>query len=224
MKIKEMTEDSRPRERLLKFGIENLSDTEILAIILQNGTRSENVIEISNRLINKYGLDRLFGCSLKELQEIKGIGQAKAMQILALFEFNKRISSIKNSLKKITCAKDIFDLYHERLKDEKQEKFIVLCLDSKSHILKEETVSVGILDASIIHPREVFKPAIRESAFAVVLIHNHPSGDSTPSIEDIKILKTLNKCGEDLGIPVLDSLIIGNENYWSTKENDRKNR
>lgn len=218
-----MLEDSRPRERLLKFGIENLTDAEILAIILQKGTRKENIIEISNKLINKHGLNKLQECNLKELQEIEGIGQAKAMQILALFEFNKRHSESKlPALKKINCAKDIFDLYNQKLEDERQEKFIVVCLNGRYQIIKEEIVSVGILDASIVHPREVFKPAIKESAFAVVLIHNHPSGDPSPSKEDIRIIKVLNKAGENLGIPVIDSIILGKDKYWSWRE-DKNN-
>lgn len=219
MKIKEMAEDSRPRERLLKFGIENLSDSELLALILEKGTKQENVIEMSSRLITTYGLNKLSECSLKELQEINGIGKAKAMQILAIFELNKRDKLAENPIKKISCAKDVFDMFHEKLKDEKQEKFIVLCLDGRYQIIKEELVSVGILDASIVHPREVFKGAIKESAFAVVLIHNHPSGDPMPSKEDIKIAKILTKSGELLCIPVLDQIIIGNESYWSTREN-----
>lgn len=215
-----MDKDSRPRERLFKFGIETLTDAEVLAIILQKGTKKENIIEISNRLINKYGLNKLQECNLKELQEIDGIGKAKAMQILALFEFNKRHSESKlPPLKKIGCAKDIFDLYNKKLENEKQEKFIVVCLNRRYQIIKEEIVSVGILDASIIHPREVFKPAIKESAFAVIPIHNHPSGDSSPSKEDVKIMKVLDKAGENLGIPVIDNIIIGKDKYWSWREN-----
>ncbi len=218
MKIKEMNEDSRPRERLLKFGIENLSNAEILALILEKGTKQENVIEMSNRVINQYGLDKLSECSLKELQQIKGIGQAKAMQILALFEFNKRHNMSKHPIKKITCAKDVFDLFHERLKDEKQENFIVLMLNHMNNIISNETISKGILDATIIDSREVFKPAIRNSAAKVILIHNHPSGDAHPSEEDTQAIKSFEKAGKLLDISILDHIIFGGENYWSLKE------
>ena len=119
MKIRDMNEDSRPRERLLKFGIENLSDAEVLAIMLRTGSIGENVIEMSNRLINEYGLDKLFECSLKELQEIKGIGPAKAMQILSMFELLKRHNQSKKPIKKITCAEDVYNHFHEKLKDKK---------------------------------------------------------------------------------------------------------
>lgn len=221
MKIKEMPEDSRPRERLLKFGIQNLSNSELLALILEKGTKQENAIEMSNRLINQYGLDKLSECSLKELQEINGIGQAKAMQILALFELNKRDNLAKHPVKRVSCARDIFDLFHDRLKDEKQENFFVLMLNSKNDIIAEELVTKGILDASIIHPREVFKSAIKNNANAIVLIHNHPSGDSSPSGEDLKVSKILTNSGRILNISVLDQIIIGKENYWSLKENKR---
>jgi DNA repair protein RadC len=218
MKIKEMLEDSRPRERLVKFGVQNLSDSELLALILEKGTREENVIEMSNRLISKYGLDKLSDCSLKELQEIKGIGFAKACQIMALFEFNKRYNMSKNPIKKITCAKDVFDLFHERLKDEKQENFIVLLLNNKNHVLGDFLVAKGTLDASIIHPREVFKPAIKNSASKIILVHNHPSGEAEPSGEDIEVTKKLIEAGKSLGIQVLDHVIVGGEKWWSQLE------
>jgi len=222
-----MPEDSRPRERLLKFGIENLSDSEILAVMLRTGTRGkkgekgENAIEMGERLINQYGLDKLSECSLKELQEIKGIGPAKAMQILTLFEFNKRHHMAQKPIKKITCAKDVFDLFHDRLKDEKQENFIVLMLDTKNQIRGEQLITKGTLDASIIDPREVFKPAIKSSTSRIILVHNHPSGDPSPSQEDKEVTEKLIEAGELLGIKVLDHVIIGNDNHWSWKE--RKN-
>jgi len=220
-----MPEDSRPRERLLKMGPENLSNSELLAILLRNGLgakkgeRGENAIELANRLINEYGLDKLSECSIKELRNIKGIGKAKACQIFASFELNKRINQAKHPVKKITCAKDVFDLFHERLKDEKQENFYVLMLDTKNNIIGEQLISKGILDASIIHPREVFKPAIKNSASKIVLVHNHPSGDPEPSSADLEIINKLMETGEELGINVLDSLILGWDNYWGWKEN-----
>lgn len=225
MIIKEMPKDSRPRERFLKLGPEALSDAELFAILLRTGTRGkkgqkgENVIDMSNRLINEYGLDKLLECSLVELQKINGIGPAKAMQILTIVELQRRINQSKHPIKKITCAKDVFDIFHDRLKDEKQENFIVLMLNSKNNIIAEELITKGILDASIIHPREVFKSAIKNNAHSVVLIHNHPSGDQSPSDEDIKIAKILMNSGKILGIIVIDFIIIGKESYWSFREN-----
>jgi DNA repair protein RadC len=224
MKIKELAEDSRPRERLVKYGVKNLSDAELLALIFGSGPRgkkgekSENAIEMANRLINHYGIDKLSECSLKELQEIKGIGFAKACQILALFEFNKRHSMAKKLIKKISSAKDVFDLFKGKLQDEKKENFIALHLDNKYNITKEEVISIGILDSSLIHPREVFKGAIKESAYAIILVHNHPSGDSTPSQKDIEVTRELMKAAEILDIKLLDHVIIGNKEYFSFKE------
>ncbi|MGV8152039.1 MAG: RadC family protein [Candidatus Nanoarchaeia archaeon] len=225
MKILDFPKDGRPRERFLKLGPAALSDAELFAILLRTGTRGkngqagENVIDMSNRLIKEYSLANLFDCSLKELQEIKGIGPSKAMQILAIAEITKRINQAKNPLKRISCAQDVFNYFHNKLKDEKQENFFVLMLDTKNNIIAEQLISKGILDASIIHPREVFKPAIKNSASKIILIHNHPSGDPTPSSEDIDITEKLMQTGEDIGITVIDQIIIGNGRYWAWKEN-----
>ena len=218
MKIKEMNEDSRPRERLVKFGVENLSDAELLALILEKGTKQENVIEMSNRLINKHGLNKLSDCSLKELQKIKGIGFAKACQILALFEINKRNVLSEKPRTFISSAKSVFDLMNEKLKDEKQEHFIAILLNNRNYFIKEQLLTKGVLDASIIDPREVFKPAIKNSASRIILVHNHPSGNPEPSKEDLEVTKKLFEAGELLGIKVLDHVIIGRDKYWSWKE------
>ncbi len=227
MKILDLPDSSKPRERFLKYGPEVLSDAELFAILLRTGTRGkkgekgENAMEMSDRLINEYGLDKLLECSLNELQKIKGIGPTKAMQLLTISELQKRINQSKKPIKKITCAKDVFDLYHERLKDEKQEHFIVLMLDTKNNIIAEEVVFKGTLDSALVHPREIFKTAIRNSASKIILVHNHPSGDPSPSQEDILITENLIKFGEELSIKVLDSIIVGNGDYWGWKE-DKK--
>jgi DNA repair protein RadC len=214
MKIKDLPEQNRPRERFLKHGPEVLSDAELFAIFLRTGTPNENVIDMSNRLIAEYGLDKLFDCSLKELQQIKGIGPSKAMQILAMSEIGKRTNISKNvTSKKITCAEDVFNHFHERLKDKKEEHFYILMLNTQNNIIGEQLISKGILDASIIHPREVFKPAIKNSASKIVLVHNHPSGNPEPSQEDLEITKKLTEVGKELGIRVLDHVIIGGEKY-----------
>lgn len=222
MKIKDIPKENRPRERFLKYGPETLSEAELFAIILRTGTSGENVVDMSNRLIKEYRLDRLFECSLKELQEIKGIGSSKAMQILAMFELGKRYNQLKQlnnkNQNKITCAKDVFDLFHERLKDEKQENFYVLLLNNKNYIIKEELITKGVLDSTIIHPREIFKPAIKNSAARVILIHNHSSGNTTPSKEDVIVTKQIKDASKFIGIELVDHIIIGNENYYSFKQ------
>ena len=221
-----MPKQNRPRERFLKHGPEALSDAELFAILLRTGIRGkkndkgeyeggENVIEMSNRLINEYGLDKLLECSLVELQKIKGIGPAKAMQILTIAELQRRINQSKKPLKKISCAEDVFNYFHERLKDKKEEHFYILMLNTQNYIIGEQLISKGILDASIIHPREVFKPAIKNSASKIILVHNHPSGDCFPSGDDLTITKKLVEFGEKFGIKVVDHVIISDGKWWN---------
>lgn len=214
MKIKDLPEQNRPRERFLKYGPETLSDAELFAILLRTGTIQENVIDMSNRLISTYGLDKLFECSLKELQEIKGIGETKAIELLTIAELQKRINQFKKPIKKISSAEDVFNHFHERLKDKKEEHFYILMLNTQNNIIGEHLVSKGILDASIIHPREVFRPAIRNSASKIILVHNHPSGDPSPSPEDKEINKKLKQAGDGLGIKIIDSVIVGGDRWW----------
>ena len=180
MRIKDISPENRPRERLQREGVHVLSDAEVLAVILQKGTKEENVIDMSNRLISKYGLDKLSDLSLTELQAIKGIGPAKAMQIQALFEVNKRHNLSKQNGEPIKSAKDVYKYCSPKLNGTDKEHFMILHLDTRNRVIKDEIVSVGTLNSSLIHPREVFKSAIKESANAVILVHNHPSGDPTP--------------------------------------------
>ena len=219
MRIKDISKDNRPRERLQKNGVHVLSDAELLAVIFKTGNKQENAIVMSDRLITRYGIDKLNDLSLKELQEIRGIGPAKAMQIKALFEFNKRHNLSKVMDLPIKTAKDVFLYASEKISDNKKEHFMILHLDSKNRVIKDEIISIGILNASIIHPREVFKSAIKESANSIILVHNHPSGDSEPSIEDKEITERLMETGELLDIKVLDHVIIGKDNFHSFKEN-----
>ena len=215
MKLLEIPAENRPRERLQNLGAKALSEAELLAIILQKGTRNENVIDISNRLIARYGIEKLPLLSLKELQAINGIGPAKAMQITALFELGKRCSGISNGSKTITSAKDVYDYAAPKLQNSDREQFIVLLLDTKNRVVKSETISIGTLNASLVHPREIFKSAIRESANAIILVHNHPSGDPAPSNEDEIVTSAIKEAGKLLNIPVLDHVIIGRNNYYS---------
>lgn len=225
MNIKDMPDSSRPREKFLKYGPKNLSEAELFAIILRTGARGksgekgDNIIEVSNQLIKEYPLERLFDCSLDELQNIKGIGQTKAMQILAISELGKRYNSSKNPIKKISSAKDVFEYFKEKLRDEKQENFYILLLNNQNIIIKEELISKGVLDAAIIDPREVFKPAIKSSSAKIIIIHNHPSGNPEPSKEDIELTDILIESGNLLRIKLIDHVIIGNETYWSWIEN-----
>ena len=216
--IKDWPEDERPRERLVKYGAESLSDAQLLAIILRTGNKNRSAVDLARTLIGKFedfrSMDSL---SISELCKEKGIGTAKAAQIKAAFEIGKRMLSGGSGLKKVfRSSDDVVNYYIPLMKNMKKEVFKTILLDSKNKILKENvTVSEGSLTASIVHPREVFKDAIRESAAAVILVHNHPSGDPSPSQEDIEITQRLVKSGEIVGIRVLDHIIIGDGRHFS---------
>ncbi len=214
MKIKEMVPEYRPRERLMTKGVQVLSDAELLAIILQKGTKRENVVDMSHKILFRYSLDKLQLCTLAELSEIEGIGLAKACQILATFELGRRLKSRVNH-KRISQPREVFEYMSPKMSHLDKEHLYLLHLDSKNNIMKEELISVGTLNSSLIHPREVFKAAIRESANAVILVHNHPSGDPTPSDEDREVTERIMEAGELLKIKVLDHVIIGKGEFSS---------
>ena len=221
MKITDLAPENRPRERLQKEGASALSPAELLAIILKSGTKKENVLEISNRLISKYGLQNLSFCTLQQLQQQYGIGPARASQILALFELYKKMS-FNSQKNKITCAKDIAVHYLPKVQHLQKEHFIAVYLDTKSNIIADETITIGILNSSLIHPREVFHGALKHLAHSIIVIHNHPSGDPEPSTEDLEISKILSKSGKLIGIPLLDHIILGKERWWSWSESAGK--
>ena len=215
MRIKDISKWERPRERLKLHGVDVLSNAELLAIILQKGTRKENVVDVANRIISKYSFEKLSECSLTELKEIKGIGDAKGMQILALFELSKRIKSGVIAEKVVSNSEDIAKYYMERMRGLKREHLIAVFLDSKNKIIKDKVISIGTLNSSLVHPREVFKEAIKNSANAIILVHNHPSGDCGPSSEDIEITNRVKAAGEMVGIKLLDHVIVGKNDYYS---------
>ena len=215
MRIKEIALEQRPRERLKNHNTDSLSDAELLAILLQNGSPGENVIDLSNRLISTFGVDKLNSLSLQELMKIKGIGLAKASKLIVAFELSKRINSGKICEKVVKNPSDIAKHYMEKLKDLKKEYFIAVFLDSKNKIIKDEVISIGTLNSSLVHPREVFKEAIKQSANSIILVHNHPSGNIEPSDEDCRVNKVLVETGNLVGIKVLDHLIVGNEEFVS---------
>jgi DNA repair protein RadC len=217
--IKDWPEDDRPREKLLHRGAEALSDAELLAIILRSGDASSgtSAIDQGRTLLQRFGdLRNLAAATVAELKAIKGIGPAKAAELLAVCELARRFNC--NPLRpkeRYTAPQAVFAHFHERLRDHKRERFIALLLDSKNRLLREVGISEGSLTASIVHPREVFGPAVRESAAAILFVHNHPSGDPTPSREDLEITQRLKEAGDLMGVRVLDHIIIGNEGYVS---------
>lgn len=208
MKILDIPLENRPRERMKLIGSHALSDAEILAIILQKGIKGENVVDLSNKLIFQFGLENLKNLSINELKSINGIGEAKALQIKAIFEINKRIKMGKICETIIKNSKDIINYYSHKLSDKKKEFFIAVFLDSKNKIISDKIISIGTLNSALVHPREVFKEAIKVSANSLILVHNHPSKDKTPSDEDLKVTEMFTKAGDIIGIKLLDHIIV----------------
>lgn len=218
--IRDLPVSERPRERLQKFGAEALSAQEILAVLLGRGVSGESVMVTGQRLLSQFGsLKGIAGASVEELSQVRGIGLAKAAQIKAAFELANRLDDYSETGKRtiVKTPEDVVSVLGGRLKDKKKEYFMVLLLDTRNQLIKISEVSVGSLDASIVHPREVFKEAIATSAASVIFAHNHPSGDPTASEEDIGLTKRLVEAGGIVGIDVLDHIIIGDNTYLSLK-------
>lgn len=219
IRILDMQKEERPRERLIKNGASALSDSELLAIILRTGSKQENVINLSQRILGEYNIKQLSQINITQLMKVHGIKESKAAQISACFEIARRLESFNSVEKpKISSPEDVYRRLFPRMREQKKEMFIELCLDTKNQILKEEVISVGSLNANVVHPREVFKLALTESAAHIIVAHNHPSGDPTPSREDIEITKKLVETGNIMGITVLDHVIIGDGRHFSLKE------
>lgn len=218
--LREVPTEERPRERMLQYGAGALSHAELLAIILRTGTVSESAVRLASRILSESGgLRSLVDMSKDQLTEIRGIGDAKALQILAGIELGRRIAKSTFSERiTIRSPKDIANLMSEELRYLQKEHFVCLFLNTKNHVLAQETLSMGSLNASIVHPREVFRAAIKRSSASIVCVHNHPSGDPTPSPEDIQLTHRLVEAGTIIGIEVLDHVIIGDQRFISLKE------
>jgi DNA repair protein RadC len=218
--IGDMPSEMKPRERMFKVGAEALSPQELLAILLGTGVRGENAIGLAEKLLANFGgMRELSNANLQELVHIPGIGMAKAAQIAAAVEWGRRLTEVPLSTKPIIHSpSDVASMLMERLRNLDREHFYVVLLNTKSRVISVESISVGSLNLSLVHPRECFKAAVRYSAMSLILVHNHPSGDPTPSKADIEISSRLAECGKIMGIAVLDHLIIGDNCYTSLKE------
>ncbi len=220
--VRDLPTTERPREKLLIFGPESLSNTELLAILLRNGTRKKSVLALATEIlarIKEQGLAGMVHMSVAELAQIPGVGKVKAATLQAAVELGRRLSREEAAQVKIIHGPDDVARYAmPRFRFAQREHFAVLLLNTKNHILGMPDVSVGSLSAAVVHPREVFRAAIDYAAAALILLHNHPSGDPSPSQEDIDVTRRLVKAGKVMDIPVLDHIIIGREKFLSFKD------
>lgn len=222
-KFKDLPSSEKPREKMLQFGSEPLTDAELLAILLRTGSKNKTVLQLAQEIISNFGITGLSKMEVYDLKQIKGIGSAKASEIKAVFEIasrlhEKTVSKTKKFKEAITGPEDIAEIMIEKLQFTNQELFFTVLLTTKNTIISFEEISRGGLNIASIFPREVFNKAIRQSAAKMILVHNHPSGDPTPSSEDINLTNRLMEAGKLIGIRVLDHVIIGEGDYISLKE------
>ena len=218
--IRDMSLEERPREKMILNGAGSLTDAELLAILIRTGTKQFNAIQLGKAIIEKADNIRyLQNITIEELESINGIGKTKAVQIKAALELGNRIASYKPAKYKIKNPWDIYKYYMESLRYQYKEIFKVVLLNTKNEIITDVDISMGTLNSSLVHPREVFREAIRRSSNKIILLHNHPSGNAEPSKEDKSVTNRLKECGELIGIEVIDHIIIGDGIYFSFKEN-----
>lgn len=223
MNFKDIPIEERPRERLVMYGVDSLSNEELLMILLKTGTKNCSVKEVSINLLKECGgINKLKDMTLNMLINIKGIGKVKAIELVALIELSKRMNEIVTVNDIISCTNpsNIINYFNYLFKDKKQEEFYVLYLDNKKKYLDKKKLFVGSINLSVSHPREIFKEAYLLSSSYIICIHNHPSGDATPSKEDIMFTKKIKDIGDMHGIYLLDHIVIGNNNYYSFYEDN----
>lgn len=210
IKIREMPQDERPREKLLARGATALTDPELIAILLRTGVPGANAIDVARQLLEEYkSLSGLSRCSVKEIETIRGIGEAKAIQLVAAFGLGQRLANERLSRQKLDSPELVHDLVAAEMRTLHKESLRVILLDTRYHLLRMEEVSLGSVNESIAHPRDVFRPAVISSAYAVIVVHNHPSGDPSPSQSDHSLTRRLAEAAELLQIKLLDHIIIG---------------
>lgn len=218
--VRGLPSSDRPRERLYTRGAAELSLQELLAIVIGGGTRGSGALVLALRLLGEFGdLVTMGRAGVDELRRVPGIGFARACQVVAAFELGKRFArESRSSGSSVRAPKDIARMFMDEMKHYDREHFKAAFLNTKNQVIKVVTVSIGSLNASIVHPREILKPAIAVSAASIILVHNHPTGDPTPSREDVEFTRRFAKCGELIGIELLDHIVIGADRFQSLKE------
>ncbi|MBC2920667.1 RadC family protein [Staphylococcus saprophyticus] len=220
MKINDLANHQKPRERMLNYGASHLSHAELLAILINTGRKGYSSLDIANELLKSIvNLKELKHLSINDLNKIKGVGLYKALTLKAAFELGERMhsGSVDDKIQ-INNPKDAADFMMGKMEHLTQEKFIALFLNSKNIIIKQKTIFMGTLNSAIVHPREIYSEAVKCASNTIIVLHNHPSGDTTPSLEDIKTTDRLRECGDILGIQLLDHVIIGDHTYLSMVE------
>lgn len=220
IKIKDIPNNERPRERLINYGVANLSNEELISIILKTGTKKYSVKTLSLILLKEVQkIQNLKDVTYNKLIKIDGIGKVKAIELLASIELGKRVFYGDNNVFiKMNSSNKIYEYFKDFFINEKQENFYAIYLDSKSNLISYKLLFKGTLNSSCVHPREIFKFACLESAYSIVVMHNHPSGDSTPSKEDYKTTQSLIEIGKIISIPIIDHIIMGKNSYFSFYE------
>lgn len=218
--IRDVHQADRPRERLIRQGAESLSNQELIAILLRTGTKQESVLHLANRVLTYFEqLHELKTATIEEMTAVKGIGEAKGVQLLAAIELGRRLAQQKTDGKfTVRSPKDAATFLMADMTSLKQENFVVLFMNVKNQVLHRQTIFIGSLNASIVHPREIFREAVKRSAASIICAHNHPSGNPSPSPEDIEVTKRLQEAGKIMGIELLDHVIIGDHQFISLKE------
>jgi DNA repair protein RadC len=219
-RVAEWPVEERPREKLAARGARSLSDSELLAILLRVGSRKETVVALAQRLLAHFGgLSALSAARIPELSAISGVGMAKGAQLLEAFELGRRAAAPRDERDPvISSGQEVYDILGAKLRDARRESFWALLLNQKHRLLKTEKISEGSLTMTLVHPREAFLPAVRESAAAVIFVHNHPSGDPEPSVDDYNLTVRLIECGELLGIRVVDHIVLGDHAFVSLRD------
>lgn len=215
--IKDLPLETRPREKLKTLGVNYLTDEELLAIILRSGTKDKNVLSVAREIIISIGLSNINNGTINKLKDIKGVGEVKALTLLAALELGKRSldNSDKYTKQVIKSSSDAYKYFKNDLETSKQEKLIAIFLDTKKRVISSKVIFIGTLDKSLVHPRDIFREALEVSAKSIIIMHNHPTGDVKPSMEDDIFTTKLVSTGKIVGILVIDHLIIGHNKYYS---------
>ena len=218
--IKEMNDDERPRERFKKYGVEALSNTELLSILMRCGTRSKSVMELSNDLLKLFNINDFSNINYNVLKDIKGIGEVKAMTLISAIEFGKRVLNKVDLNKQIRCSNDVYELVKSDLENELQEKLLVIFLNTRKSVIDKKIIFIGTVNSSVVHARDVFREAVKCNAVSLILVHNHPAGSIKPSYQDMEMTNKFISIGKLMDIDVIDHLIIGKNSYYSFLESN----